>query len=290
MNKTKQQSKLVNKPMAFYCYRTIVKTIRAKKDNARPLPQQLVILPGTYRVHGQTYALTREGLYRFLYPGKSNHQRIVFRKNVAALLSAIAWLQTHGSRDEVKGFPALKKQALTGKLIIKCGGISQVAHRLLTELGIRCRIVGALTLHELNTYDNGHTLMEVRLNNRWSLVDADMSVCFRYRGKRLSLIEAVHQIRKNQYDLEPLAGAAPFSVCCFKESAKEDAYDYGLWMETVFHNQKCLRQWYRRIMMVPKIGDCITVEKASDLATARRYWPECRLLERKEFIRKYYSD
>lgn len=279
--------------MAFYCYRTIVREILPRAGKAVNLPHKLVIPPGIYQVHGKTYALKREGLYRFLFPGRNdNQQRIVYRNNVMALLSAIAWLQTHGNRDKGKDFQKLKQQALTEKLILTCGSICDFACRLLAELGVPCRRVCVLTLQKFNGYDDSHALIEVRIQGRWVLVDLDMKRCFRYRGQRLSLIETVRQVRHNQYALESLSSSALFSVCCFKKSNQEGVYDYGLWMETMLHNPKCLRQWYRRILMAPIIDQYITVDKKSDrvaLAKLRRCLPKRIFLERGAFIRKFYS-
>jgi len=279
----------VNKPMAFFCCRTEVTEIHPRPGPAVALPRRLVIPPGRYRAHGRTYALTREGLYRFLFPGTGNQQRIVYRRNIPALLSAVAWLQTHGKRDVDKNFQALKTQALKEKLIITCGYISSFGCQLLTELGIPCRRVNSLSLQELNTYDNGHSLVEVKLNERWILVDLDMGFLFRSGGKRLALLDAAHAVRLNRYDLEPLCAAAPFSVCCFRAENKPSGYDYGLWIETMLHSPACVRRWYRRILMVPYIDKYITVERASDTAKARRLWPQYNLIAPKEFIRKYYS-
>ena len=271
----------------------MVKEIPPRSGKAVSLPHELVIPPGIYQVHGKTYGLKKEGLYRFLYPGRSdNQQRIVYQQNTVALLSALAWIQTHGSRDKGKAFQKRKEQALTEKLIVTCGSMSDFACRLLAELDIPCRRVSALTLHELNNYDDGsHAMIEVRLHGRWILVDLDMSKCFRYRGKRLSFIETVHQVRRDDYELESLAGSALLSPCCFKKSRKEGTYDYGLWMETMFHSREAIRQWYRRILMVPIIDGCMTVDRKSDLpvlAGIRRCLPKRVLMARDAFVRKFY--
>lgn len=286
--------KRVNTPTAYYCCRTVVKEIFPFAGNAVNLPQKLVIPPGVYRVHGRTYNLKQEGLYRFFFPCKDNQQRIVYRRDRLALISALSWIQTHGNRDSWKDVKALKKQALTEKLIITCGCISNFAYHVITGLGISCRCVGSFTLKDLNTYNTGHVFIEIKLNRKWTLADLDIGVLFRYKGRRLSLIEFARHAKTGQYKMEPLNASTPISTCCFKDRSKTDGYDYGLWMETYFCGSVAIRKWYRRIMMVPYIDErdilYMTTKKNSDIETAKRYWDICKFLECEEFINKFYKD
>ena len=63
-------------------------------------------------------------------------------------------------------------------------------------------------------------------------------------------------------------------------------------METMFHSRKSLRQWYRRVLMVPVIDGCMTVDRKSDLpalAELRPCLPKRILMKREAFVRKFYS-
>ena len=61
-------------------------------------------LPVTNIFSGKTYNLDKEGVYRFVNPGKNNLQRIVFETNRDALISSIAWIYSHGNRDDGKNY------------------------------------------------------------------------------------------------------------------------------------------------------------------------------------------
>ena len=66
-------------------------------------------------------------------------------------------------------------------------------------------------------------------------------------SRRLSLMEALEWIEKDDYDLEGLSHA----VCTAIGSFSEDGYDYSLYMETNFSSETLLRRWYRRVMQFP---------------------------------------
>ena len=59
----------VNTPLAYHLCGVESRAFAAVAGKAAVLPAELVIPPGRYSVHGRTYALKREGLYRFIMPG-----------------------------------------------------------------------------------------------------------------------------------------------------------------------------------------------------------------------------
>src|ERR1043166_9490629 len=163
-----------NQPLAFHLCGLESYPIKPVKGPGKRLPSKLVLPPGRYTVHGKTYALHREGLYRFLNPTVENQQRISYRNDRISLLSAICWTTSHGWRDEGKSPEQLQTMALREKLVIICGSVARLAVAILTEQGIPARVVQAKTLDKLNTYDNGHVLMEAWLEGSWTLVDPDV--------------------------------------------------------------------------------------------------------------------
>jgi len=257
--------------------------------SAPSLPEGLIIRPGIYRVHDRIYNLEREGLYRFIRPGQDNRQCIVYRGDIEALLSALCWIHSHGSRDDSGKFEELKVLASKEKLIMTCGPYSNFTHRLLEEQGIKSRVVASRALYERNGYDDGHVLIEVYLDGRWVLCDIDQHVFFTNMGRRLSLLDLSLKIPSGDYRLEHLASSMPLAVSSFKE----DGYDWGLWMETAIHSEETLRRWYGRIMMLPVISDaegsfCAGNEK--DRAGIERLWPGLKFLTVDEFRKRFYSD
>lgn len=241
------------------------------------LPRTLVIPPGRYRVHGQTYTLNREGLYRFLYPQQENQQRIVYRRDIHALLSGLCWIVTHGNRDDRLPLPQVTRLALTRKVIRTCGPYSTYCCYLLGALGIPAREISTLSLDALNSYDRGHELMEVRMNNRWVLVDIDMHRIFRSRGRLLNAQEAQVCFKTGDYEMERLAASVPLAIGYFSAGR----YDYDMWAEGMIATEGSVRQWYRRITALIIVRDAdhrawYTTPYPRRRAEAERYYPHLR--------------
>lgn len=115
--------------------------------------------------------------YRF--DGINTDVVITYRPNAADfplnLLRLLAARVVHGSRDDGISFEEGMQLLKNRQLSMTCGWISAFARRLLAEHGIKSRRIQSLTLDEWNTYDNGHTFLEVYLpsQRRWVAVDLD---------------------------------------------------------------------------------------------------------------------
>ena len=279
-----------NKPVAFHLRGMDVTEVRSSAGRAANLPSTLVISPGRYRVHGRTYHLDHEGLYRFIIPGQDNQQRIVYQGDVFSLLSAICWICSHGARDNARTHAELCRMAMTEKIIVTCGNLSQFALDLLAGLGVPLRRVAGTTLQELNGYNNGHQLLEVWLDGRWTLVDLDTKRFFVRRGKRLNLMEFCHAVITGDYRFELISAAIPLAVGLFTVQG----FDYGLWMEGAFTGDSALRAWYRRVMMVPiqiDQGSWFTSDSPATLSRIKKLYPNrgLQFLLPEEFRRRFYS-
>ena len=285
----------VQTPLAFHLDATGVRNLQPVTGTGEDLPDALVLPPGTYTVHGRTYDATAEGLYRFLHPMHDNQQRIVYGKDTHALMSAVCWLQSHGSRDNFKAQEDLLRIAMTGKLILTCGPFSNFAVALLTELGVPIRVVCVKTLLERNGYSDGHVLTEVRLDGRWVVFDPDPHVIYSHAGRRLSLLELVPHVQTDTYDREKLADTVPFAVTEFKDPSS--GYDYGLWLETVAARDRGWRNTeFCRVVMIPVIPDegtyWYTACTPADHERAEVLWADdgLRYLPTAEFRARFYSD
>jgi hypothetical protein len=279
----------VNEPLAFHLVGRQVRALKPLAVAASALPRKLVIEPGVYRVHGKTWNLAREGLYRFLLPGVGNHQRIVYRRDPIALLSGLAWISSHGDRDNGRSVDEWIKIARTGKLIVTCGAMARMGQTVCESVGLRARRVAARSLVTLNTYDNGHALLEVQLDGRWTLVDLDVKFLFTRDDRRLSLLEFSSASQRGDYDIEPLAAATGLAMGHFQG----DGYDYGPFMETTFCTEAWLRRWYKRIMMVPVIPEgnarYYTGTPAQRRKFARMYADESQVgLTPEAFAQRFY--
>ncbi|MFX0201856.1 MAG: hypothetical protein ACFFCW_37575, partial [Candidatus Hodarchaeota archaeon] len=60
------------RPIVYYANQIMVVDIPESRDpeSASVFPDKLVISPGEYKYQGKSYNLNREGLYRFIWPGK----------------------------------------------------------------------------------------------------------------------------------------------------------------------------------------------------------------------------
>ena len=285
------KKKPIIETLVFHLLRKKGREILPEKENAgKELPQTLVIPPGLYRFYGHAYALKKEGLYRFMFPSREDQQRIVYRKDIEALVSALCWINTHGVRDDQKSFDQLLQEALTGKLILTCGPLHNFACQFMKRLGIRCRIVSPKTLEKLNNYNDGHVQMEIDLDGRWILFDLSQRALFRFRGKRLSMLELVYHVRqKNAYQKEILAQSVPIAI-----PNVQNGYDYGFWAETVSSNPEMAIKILHRVLMIPVIPDSeagviyFTAWSEAERKRARENFPGMRYLSSVKFCRRFY--
>lgn len=282
---TKRQS--VDRPIAFYFNMSDISNLTSVSEEGVSLPDNLIIPPGVYKVYGNNYNLTKEGLYRFLDPTKSNQQRIVYKEDVDSLLSAVSWIASHGLADKNKTKEELMKKALTDKLNINCGVISLF---ILKNFNIKSRIVTTLTLEDpWNSYDTGHTLVEVYKKDGWQVYDLDNNVVFKKGNHYLNFLEFFESIKNNNdYTIEKIADDAEYSV---GGSVKED-YDYSFYFEAILSNEVTLRDWYKKVIQVPLIGEDSTYYFFDEKNRPRieSYAPNYKFLPEVEFIKRFYSD
>jgi hypothetical protein len=289
-----------NQPLVYRAYMDTTEPIPsvAGSSETPALPSTLVIAPGRYAFLGKTYDLQKQGLYRFSLFQKENQQRIVYDKkhgDVDAVLSAIAWMVSHGNSDNGKSADAWTQKALTSKLFITCGGISGWACYIMTPLGIRVRTVSSLTLDEWNSYDNGHSIMEVYREDfkKWVLYDVDENACFFDKTNPLSLLELSERAASGDYQIKSLAADSMMDVSNFKvdarDRAKADGFDLAFFMEQM-QSENGRRLWYARALQVPMIGGCFCLTTPSEANRKRveSYCKGAKYLEKDEFVKKFY--
>ena len=279
-------------PMAFYLRGTDVTPVEPDVDvaDAKDLPDALVIEPGVYRVHGRILRLEQEGLYRFLWLRKDNLQRVVYKQDVTAFVSAMCWIHSHGSRDDKTDYADLVELAKSGKVIMTCGPYCNFTAEFFEKHGVRARAIGTGTMEGRNGANDGHILLEAYVDGRWILYDVDGHAIYRHQGRHLNLQEAVRQIQEDDYEVEPLSGSVRKAVGSFCEGG----YDFGLWMETTICGDRGWRRWRRRVMGVPRMFNRETNKNEitcpeSERAKAEEAWPELVWVPADEFRRRHYS-
>lgn len=196
-------------------------------------------------------------MYRFWSAAGLCEQRIVldeFIYDIEELMSSICWIVCHGNSDDNKEHDLKVKKSLGDKLFLTCGASSLWIKRLLEEKHVKARVVTSLTEDEWNTYDNGHTLLEVFDSHlqRWIVVDVDMHCYFKKDGKILNFVEFWKAVRENRFEIISLSLSDKLDGSNFK-TKQEHSYVFA--MERFCCSEITLREWYQRVIQVPMIYD-----------------------------------
>lgn len=174
---------------------TSKEVLPVNKRTELSLSDSLIQLPGLYQYNEFVYDCSQEGLYRFINPGIDTSQRIVYENNIPSLLSSIAWITAHGTADESLSIENMTRRAKTSKLRLRCGYITTWAMSLLQSVGLRYgydyRVARCLTGETPNGYDDGHVMIEVKVNGSWGLWDLDNNMIFKKDGVQLNLKELI---------------------------------------------------------------------------------------------------
>ncbi|MDC0041335.1 hypothetical protein OAJ50_01270 [Candidatus Nitrosopelagicus sp.] len=281
-----------NTPIVFHAFLEKIQIIsEMSNEKGIELPDNLVIPKGKYIFSGKTYNLDKEGVYRFVNPGKNNKQRIVFETNHDALLSSIAWIYSHGNKDDEKEYSEILTKAKNEKIFATCGTISNWSIQFLKNNGIKARIVAVLTLEDWNSYDNGHILIEVFQEKlkKWVLYDIDNDAYFTHNGNPLSLLEFTKKVKENNYEINFIAKKNDIDISNFVD--KENNYNYSFLIEARFLDEETRRKWYNRVFQVPMIVD----EKYSyffdenNKSKILSYSSFYQYLEKHTFMKKFYN-
>jgi hypothetical protein len=282
-----------SKAFVYYAFREGVETLTplANEVTGADLPTTLILPTGIYRFGDGSYELSKEGLYRFVYPGKENQQRIVYEGHLDALLSSVAWIYSHGNSDDDKSFDEINRKALTSKIFATCGPIASWILRVLEGFGTKARLVQILTLDVWNDYDNGHVLVEVYHSEqkKWVVYDLDNSVYFSHHGIPLSLIEFAEHVTLDDYKLERLANDAALDVSNFID--RKSGYDYAFIMERTLADEQSIREWYKRMSQVPLIqgGKFYYFFDANNRSRIEGYSESFRYVDKREFMDRFYN-
>lgn len=281
-----------NVPFVYYVFLDKIENINSIDDvtDSVELPNSVIINPGIFKFYGKIYDLKKEGLYRFVYPEKENQQRIVYQNNIDALLSSIAWIYSHGNSDDGKKYSEINKKILHSKIFATCGSISEWTQKILQENGIKSRIVSSLTLDQWNSYDNGHILIEVYREkyNKWVVYDLDNNAYFSKNEIPLSLIEFSEQSSNLDYKINYIASNPNLDIANFIDNKTN--YDYAFLIEARFVNKESSKQWYKRVMQVPLIGDDKYNYFFNDTNITRveKYSSYYKHMDKKQFLEKFY--
>lgn len=114
---------------------------------------------------------------------------LFFQEEAFKHLDFLANRHIHGYKNDFISYEGAKKILDQPKLSTTCTTISEISIRYLAEKGIKARFILLLTLEEWNTYNNGHSLIEIWNGKQWILVDIDLKNVFVKSGNLLNATE-----------------------------------------------------------------------------------------------------
>ncbi|MGF6309479.1 hypothetical protein ABIB82_003923 [Bradyrhizobium sp. i1.8.4] len=180
------------------------------KPRGSPWPSgQLVISPRAYLFdNGEYVDVTREGFYTLFTNSGTSFDAgnvIVYQSDVMLLMASLARACGYGISDESLTNVQRASVARARALWMRCGATVSFVEYWCQQLGITYRSVFFLTGNSASTpgidvnldvyddsFDVGHSLIEVSLGGQWVLVDVSTNVAFKdAAGNWLSLKSVV---------------------------------------------------------------------------------------------------
>ena len=247
-------------------------------------------------VGGTIYNFTGEGLYRIYSNSTLVRQTLVYSGDYWGFAGNLSRIHVHGSRDEGESTAQLDTNARNGNaLSLTCGPTSNYASSHLQSIGVQTRFVQTLTLDPWNSYDNGHSLLEIKdpAENRWVLYDVDLGNALRYGGHRLNLLDTTRLYRGG--------GQAQLDVLN-ADSVVDPQTDYSTWFTTAppeaidafiatfDHDPQATQNWYDRTFQVPIIDGYFAANSDAEAARVKSYpgYASYTALSPAEFRQMFY--
>jgi len=288
-----QEKVFENKPVVLFFDSEREEISPAHKDGneATQIPKtELFMQSGFYSFGDEVYDCTRGGLYRFIVPTQEIYNRIVDTGGIIGMLGSIAWLHIHGNSDDQLSFEEKKSKLLDDRLYLTCGAMSVFTRDFLAEFGVKSRVVTSLTLDEWNSYDNGHTMLEVLGSDGWFVADIDSGKLFMKEGKYLNFIELIEASPSDDYQIISLNQAPNLDLSGFVD---EHDFNYSMIFGTLYVDESQLRKWYKRVLQVPMIefdGKYAFFCPASQRKRVEGYSQVYVYMERAQWIETFYGE
>jgi hypothetical protein len=158
-------------------------------------------------------------------------------QKVIKMLASIAAHQTHGWSGDTLPLETLEVDVTRGhRILVSCGTVAHLGVRAARRTGFASRLVGSFTRQELNGFDDGHVMLEVRLRRGWTVFDLDTN---RRAPAGIGISELVQDPRWRTIARDPLYDEAEVAA------GSHPDYDRAAFAH--------LGSWYRRVLGVPTI-------------------------------------
>lgn len=250
-------------------------------------PDSLLMNPNIYGFNGPSYDCNAEGLYKYYVVNTNYANRLVYNGNIPKLINSITWLHAQGYHDDTVSYSTALTIAKTRRLRMTCGSIVQFANTLCSNLSVNNRFILLLTLDSWNTYNNGHSLLEVNDGVGWKLWDIDLRNYFQQGSLDLNAIEFRDAVSVNDYDIVHFSQSP---ILAFGDLIYS-SYDYSNWYETQFIDEVYLRQFYSRcaqIVLIKSGSNFYFTSNSSDRIRIESYDPSFIYMSEVDFMNTFY--
>lgn len=269
----------------------------AQKNNGEhgtPLPRSIVIQPGRYNFCGVNYDCLTPGVYRFISPQHRNQQHVILDiKDPMSSAILLSFLSVRGNFDNRKLTKELEQISVNRFLSLTCGQNCLFCQIILQDNGIKSRIVHSHTHDALNSYNNGHTLIEVfsPQYERYILVDIDKKCTFIQNKNPISLYEYGLAIyNDHSVDIKFHSPVTMVDLSSFVE--KSTAFNYCFTEYSFYSSKAALRECLSRICQVPMMSENgTTFACAWDQEIERKLSkinPAWVILDESDFQKRFY--
>lgn len=253
--------------------------LSSQSGNFQGLP--LILKQKAFAIyHENIYCLEEEGLYRFFdVQNKTIKQVYLYIGDVYLFLGFLSVLYfVHGYRhDDVLNGSDLKNVFLkSSKLSITCGTKAVLTCKMLESLSIRSRLVSTLTLDDWNSWDNGHTGIELYDTSlrSWVFYDADLGCKLKYDNKYVN-VGQLCRLYKSKNNLYMLEAEYPWGHTQVDNYTDRNIPDkdlfFSLLCESIFLCDKARHEWYKRVMQVPIISGFFPSDSAQEASRVLSY-------------------
>lgn len=217
----------------------------------------IITAPCTVEFNGKNYSLDKEGLYKFFdVDGEYMRKTYLYLGDIWYLAGSLSRFHVHGWRHCSYSFEQKCELAKKGMISMTCGPTASFIHRIFSELGITSRLVHSLTLDEWNSYDNGHSIMEIYdpSESSWIFYDSDIGCMLKHKGKSLNFGQVCEVYLKGILP-EVIYPAGPCYMDPYTDDThpKDHAFYSNLFGDLYSGDIRILHHCLRRLMQVPVI-------------------------------------
>lgn len=237
---------------------------------------------------GGSYNMSVEGYYYLVDFNRGiSRNFIVYNDDVKALLSALSYLHVHGNLDDKLSKTDMLKKMTTKKISLTCGNISMLVLNILKEYNVESRLVSFLTMDKWNSYDNGHTLIEVKIDGKWVLLDIDNNRYFKLYNKNMNLLDFFNDLDWNDIAFSQLSEDENLD----SQNFTSNSISYHGFADYIYSD---IRKWYKRVMQIPMIFEndirYVGLKDENNRDRVLEYYPNAKILTQQEFRKKFYGD